>query len=569
MRKLLFGRVSPARRRFVRAALLAAAGSGLLAAGAHAETYSWVGTTGASPTSPSGGSWNNAVGTNVWASGANTTADTNTIPANDPSTILSFGGSGSSSTPYTSTDNINSDLQLNQIINNNSQNNGGAIAQSISSSGFNSARLVFVANGTTGPTATNTGTANLTINVPVKIDTTLTGNGSSPSGLTQFNGNISGTGSFVVNGTNNACRFDMGGTNTFTGGATNDINNITATLTRGQLLAGKSSSPTSGSTITNSPFGTGTLVINTISGGTALIRATTNNSFTLANPVTLAGDLTIGANTTNPTPTILTLTSPITITGGTRALTINAQYTPTAGVLTNGDQTFAGAVGEATSGLGLIKAGPSVLAFSGAASNTYTGTTTVNQGVLAMGKTGGATAVNGPLVVGDNSTSGNTLAAKDTLLYRQSNQVADTATITLNGALLNLNSQSEGTTITSGAGPLTSQNSSVIDMGSGTSSILHFADSSAKTWSGSLQVLGWDGDAAGGGGDQLLFGTTASGLTASQLARISFIDPAGQPSGTYGAQMLSNGEVVPTPEPTSIAVFGLATGLLALRRRRA
>ncbi|MDB5297011.1 MAG: autotransporter-associated beta strand repeat protein [Phycisphaerales bacterium] len=562
--------------RAVMAAVSVAAGMLIAAPAARAETYAWVGpTAGATSALPSGGSWTNAVGTNVWATGtaalsAAAPADTNTIPTGDVATVLSFGGSGSGSTAYTANDNINSDLTLNQLINNNSQNSGGAIAQVLGNTGAASTRLVFVANGATGPTVTNTGTANIGINIPVLMNTTLTGNGATASGLTQFNGVVSGTGNFVVAGTNSSSRFDLTNANTFTGGTTNDITNVTVTLTRGQVLAGRSGAAVVGGTIANGPFGTGTFLINTAAGATTLVRATTNGQFTLANPVTLGGDVTIGSNTAGTNPTTLTFTGPVTITGATRTLSIQGQYST--GSALNGDQTFAGAIGDGGSGLGLIKAGPAVLTMSGAASNTYTGTTTVNSGVLALGKTGGATAIAaGALNVGDNSTTGNTLSAKDELQYRQSNQLGDAVAVTLNGALLNLNNQSEGTAATAGAGPLTSQNASVVDFGSGSASVLHFADSSGRTWSGTLQVLRWAGDVGGGTGDQLLFGTSVAGLTTGQLSRVSFVDPVGLAAGTYAAQILPTGEVVPVPEPTTVglAAATAAAGLFARRRRTA
>lgn len=52
----------------------------------------------------------------------------------------------------------------------------------------------------------------------------------------------------------------------------------------------------------------------------------------------------------------------------------------------------------------LIKAGPGVLTLSGSTSNSYTGTTTVNQGTLLLGKTAGATAIPGSLEIDSGAT---------------------------------------------------------------------------------------------------------------------------------------------------------------------
>ncbi len=50
----------------------------------------------------------------------------------------------------------------------------------------------------------------------------------------------------------------------------------------------------------------------------------------------------------------------------------------------------------------LIKTGDGVLEFSGTESNTYSGTTYVNQGTLRLSKTGGAEAIVGNLIIGDH-----------------------------------------------------------------------------------------------------------------------------------------------------------------------
>jgi hypothetical protein len=91
----------------------------------------------------------------------------------------------------------------------------------------------------------------------------------------------------------------------------------------------------------------------------------------------------------------------------------------------------------------------------------------------------------------------------------------------------------------------------------GNSAILRFADSHTNDWRGGLTwrippllVYNWNGSTNGGGSDQLVFGNNSSALTASQLAQIQFVNPAGFPSGNYPARILSTGEVVPTTAPT-------------------
>src|SRR5262249_12894572 len=57
---------------------------------------------------------------------------------------------------------------------------------------------------------------------------------------------------------------------------------------------------------------------------------------------------------------------------------------------------------ESATGSNLTKVGTSTVAFTGTTSNTYTGTTFVNDGTLQFNKSAGALALTGNLVVGDS-----------------------------------------------------------------------------------------------------------------------------------------------------------------------
>jgi hypothetical protein len=89
---------------------------------------------------------------------------------------------------------------------------------------------------------------------------------------------------------------------------------------------------------------------------------------------------------------------------------------------------------------------------------------------------------------------------------------------------------------------------SIINLGNGFAK-LSFANSSAEAWDGAatLFVTNWNGFS---GGDKLRFGNDQSGVTASQLAQIRFVNPVGFPPGEFFAQILETGEVVPKPRPT-------------------
>ena len=82
---------------------------------------------------------------------------------------------------------------------------------------------------------------------------------------------------------------------------------------------------------------------------------------------------------------------------------------------------------------------------------------------------------------------------------------------------------------------------------------VQFANSSSASWAGDglLMIQNWSGSLGGGGSQQVLFGTSAAGLTAPQLSQVQFSNPAGLPNGTYSARILSNGEVVPDPASSS------------------
>ena len=77
-------------------------------------------------------------------------------------------------------------------------------------------------------------------------------------------------------------------------------------------------------------------------------------------------------------------------------------------------------------------------------------------------------------------------------------------------------------------------------------SVLGFAASSSINWKSgaTLFMFNWAGSLSGGGQHQITFGP--NGLTAHQVSRIRFFNPAGLPPGTYPAEMLASGEVVPT-----------------------
>jgi autotransporter-associated beta strand protein len=181
---------------------------------------------------------------------------------------------------------------------------------------------------------------------------------------------------------------------------------------------------------------------------------------------------------------------------------------------------------------------------------------------------GGLTASAGHMLVNG------TVSGLDTLT------IGSTATVELGGSFRfnsNTNLTLGGGTLATdgfsenlGAFNLSGNVPSAIDLGNGSSVLTLAAATLQSNWSGTLVIYNWSGSVAGGGTDQVVFGTSASGLTASEVSKITFSNPDGYAPGNYSAQILSTGEVVAVvPEPGSFAL-ALCGGLaLAARRRRA
>ncbi len=185
----------------------------------------------------------------------------------------------------------------------------------------------------------------------------------------------------------------------------------------------------------------------------------------------------------------------------------------------------------------------------------YTGATVVNSGVLNV-----TAAINASTSIQINGGASLELGA--------SQRIFDSATISLvNGGTLNTKGFSE----TAGTLSLTGVNN-IIDLADG-ASVLRFADSSGIVWGSSVNILNWTGTASTGGGtDQVIFGTSNTGLTGSQLSSIFFVNPFGD-GNTYTAQWGSglNGEIVPgfiIPEPSALLLISISGLGIALRRKR-
>jgi fibronectin-binding autotransporter adhesin len=183
--------------------------------------------------------------------------------------------------------------------------------------------------------------------------------------------------------------------------------------------------------------------------------------------------------------------------GSTSTFTIN----PANGVSTTFAGVIAGTNGGAQGNIALLKTGPGTLVLSGA--NTYSGSATISGGTLTAAASSGRAL---------GSTSGVTVNSGGTLLLGASNQINNTASITLGGGTFAKGNFSEGSTSTAGVGALTlSATGSHLDFGTGTVGTFNFA--SFNPGSNILTIDNWTGTAPTVGTvttDRLIFASDQS-----------------------------------------------------------
>jgi len=281
---------------------------------------------------------------------------------------------------------------------------------------------------------------------------------------TTFSGAIidsGGFGSLVKQGSGT---LTLSGTNTYSG----------ATTVNAGVLDLQSSSALGAST-----FG------NTVANGAAVQLSNnisvTEGSFTISGTgVGSTGAIrnTSGTNTLN---TALTLGASSSIGADAGTLTVNGDVTLGTGQsLTStgaGNVTLNGAINGASD---LVKSGSGTLTLGGTTANSYSGTTTVNDGTLQLNKTAGTNALaGGAITVGDGVGA----AGSANLSLLANNQIADYAgTITLNSdGRLSLNGHTESINTIAGTGSINLGTGGYLGIG---------ANSGSSTFGGSLTGTG-------------------------------------------------------------------------------
>ncbi|MDX2225716.1 MAG: autotransporter-associated beta strand repeat-containing protein, partial [Verrucomicrobiae bacterium] len=424
--------------------------------GSYGSTWSYI-----VPTNIGFNIWDGGAAGNDWNASGGSNWVGNVVPPDATGTRISMEGIVRTNGPV-----VNSDVDLNTL-----KFNTNAGLFNITDNGGGASRLDF---GGTLPSIMQLSTNNQIINAATRFNSTViidiagTGNLTISDVIQNAAGGINkiGTGGKLI----------LTSANSFNGNV--DIIQGTINAQNATALGNNSQTVTvrDGSTLElqgGITLGTYTIAIQGagVGSGGAIRNISGNNAN--ANAITLNGDTRINSDAGT-----LTLSGDITGTG--TDITLGGA----------GNVTISSTLNVGTGNL--VKDGTGTVTLSGGTANT-TGLATVTNGTLVLNKTAGVNAIGGNLSVGGaGQTSTVTLLA--------ANQIADTATVTLNaGGILNLSNNTETVSV------LNSSAGSLLQLGGGAGGSLTISSTVNSLIAGNIA----------GTGDLIKSGTGKLTLTAS------------------------------------------------------
>ena len=326
---------------------------------------------------------------------------------------------------------------------------------------------------------------------------TVTSSAAGSVTLTAGADNTSTTFSGLIQNGSGTVALTKTGTGTLTLSGANTYSGLT-TASAGTLILNGTNSSSGATTMTGTStilqLGSGAnggLASGLLSLGAGRIQSTDSGARTVSNAVQFTANTTFGSSTTGA----LTFNGAVDLNGGTRSIDIQS------------NTTFNGVISGA--GFGITKAGgaSTILTLAGTNANTYTGATTINFGEIDLNKTAGVNAIAGNVTIGDISST-------DTLKLLASDQIIDTADVTLSGAsagtdvpTFNLNGFSETIDALISNNPRAS-----VALGSGTLTVGANGETSA-TFAGVISGTGGSLTKTGAGTQILSGANTYTGAT--------------------------------------------------------
>ncbi len=274
------------------------------------------------------------------------------------------------------------------------------------------------------------------------------------------------------------------------------------------------------------PYGSGSTAFNIKGYSIVEVNYNSSNSFGGAFTVekgelwvnasgAVRGDIYIGNNSANTCKIFISHAS--TATTVANQITVQTSGGTIGSLNSSNTHTYSGPIYLNSNTINLHTVGAGTLSFTGAISNTG--------GVKKIG-------VGTVVYAASNSYTGTTTITEGVLQYGAANTISNSSAIALDGGTF---STGATTGFSDTVGTLQLTNSSTIALGTGVHT-LSFAASNGVSWTPSktLTITGWDGC-----NGKIVVGTSSTSLTSTQLAQITF-------SGfSAGAALLATGELIP------------------------